>query len=87
MARTTHKSFFEAALSVLEREGKPLTTREVVQLAIRRGLIEPKGKTPEATMSAELYKHLGIDSRLVKQATPGKRRAVRGTVRWTIRSR
>jgi hypothetical protein len=80
-------SYFEAAITALERVRKPLTTRQLTEAAIKDGLIKPKGKTPEATMSAELYKRLPTDSRLVKLETPGTNRAVHGTVRWALRKR
>ena len=78
-------SYFEAAITVLAQVSKPLTTRELTEAAINDGLIKPKGKTPEATMSAALYTRLGMDERLVKLETPGNTRAMRGTVRWTVR--
>jgi hypothetical protein len=64
-------TYFEAALTVLRRARRPLTTREIVVLAIKGRLIEPEGKTPEATMSAELYQRVGSDERLVKLGVPG----------------
>jgi hypothetical protein len=78
-------TYFDAAVAVLQRAKRPLTTREIVASALRLGLIEPRGKTPEATMSAELYRKAASDSRLMKIATPGPNRAKRGTVRWTLR--
>ena len=80
-------SYFEAAIKILEQASKPLTTREVTDAAIKAGLLKPKGKTPEATMAAALYARLSTDSRLVKLERRGTKRAVRGTVRWTVRRR
>lgn len=79
-------TYFEAALVVLRRASRSLTTREIVASALERGLIKPTGKTPEATMSAELYRRARSDARLVKLATPGASRAQRGSVRWSVRS-
>jgi HB1, ASXL, restriction endonuclease HTH domain len=78
-------SYFEAAIEILEQASKPLTTREVTDAAMKAGLLKPKGKTPEATMSAALYTRAGADTRLVKLATPGAKRAHRGSVRWSVR--
>jgi hypothetical protein len=80
-------SYLEAALTVLERAGRPLTTREVTEEALRQDLLASVGKTPKATMSAELYLLLRSDphGRLVRLAEPGPTRARRGGVRWTLR--
>jgi hypothetical protein len=78
-------TYFEAALTVLRRAKRPLTAAEIVGAAIERGLVTPKGRTPEATMSAELYRRTKSDSGLlVKLETPGRGRAKRGSVRWTL---
>ena len=64
-----------------------MTTREVVEKAIERGLIAPRGKTPEASMSAALYVHLKEhpDGRIQREFAPGPKRAVRSSVRWAYR--
>jgi restriction system protein len=48
-------TYLEAAATVLERAGSPLHYREITRRALAERLIEPKGKTPEATMGAQLY--------------------------------
>jgi hypothetical protein len=78
-------TYYEAALEVLRSAQHPLTTREVTDEAIERGLITPRGKTPHATMSAKLYAHAHNDSTFFKLEVPGSGRAKRGTVRWTLR--
>lgn len=78
-------TYYQAALQVLKTAGGPLTTREITTLAIERGLISPKGKTPNATMSAQLYLEVTKDRQLVKIDTPGNGRAKRGSVRWALR--
>ena len=85
LPRPASMSYFEAAIKILEQAGKPLTTREVTDAAIKAGLLKPKGKTPEATMSAVLYTSARDDIRVVKLATPGASRAQRGSVRWSVR--
>jgi HB1, ASXL, restriction endonuclease HTH domain len=77
-------TYLEAAIKVLKSSRRPLSTNEIVERAIARGLTQPTGKTPAATMSAVLYRHLGEGSQLRQIAEPGPRRAVRGTVRWTL---
>jgi hypothetical protein len=76
---------YEAALQVLKSARRPLTIREITQRAIERGLLTSRSKTPHASMSAALYTRLGKDPRLVKLETPTKARALRGSVRWTLR--
>jgi len=77
-------TFRAAAEAVLKSARHPLTTREVTEMALKRGLIAPKGKTPEQTMSAVLYtavrdKPEGTIRRLYR---PGPTRAARDSVRW-----
>jgi hypothetical protein len=79
-------SYYEAALQVLRSVQRPLTTVEITDQAIERGLITPVGRTPHATMSAVLYSRVRSDPELVKLADPGRGRAKRGSVRWTLRT-
>jgi hypothetical protein len=78
-------TFYEAALQILKSSREPLASEEITERALARGLIVSRGKTPVATMDAELYRHLGTDPELVKTEDRGPARAKRGTVRWTIR--
>lgn len=78
-------TYYDAALEVLRSARRPLTTREIADQAIQRGLITPRGKTPHITMGARLYTGVQKDPELVKIETPGKGRAKRGSVRWTLR--
>jgi|SRR5579872_628049 len=79
-------TFYEAALEVLRSVQRPLTTREVTDQAIERGLITPGGKTPRMTMGTALYLGLRADPQLVKLEAPGNNnRAKHGSVRWTVR--
>ena len=47
-------TFLEAAYSVLKAAGEPLHFREITKRALERGLIETKGKTPAASLNAEI---------------------------------
>lgn len=78
-------SYYEAALQVLRFSQRPLTTREITDIAIKSGLLTPRGKTPDATMSAVLYGRAKGHVEFTKLADPGNGRAKRGSVRWTLR--
>ncbi|MHB1011044.1 MAG: restriction endonuclease [Propionibacteriaceae bacterium] len=48
-------SFKDVAAKILESAEEPLTAQEIVDLAMQDGLLMTDGKTPEATMAAQLY--------------------------------
>jgi HJR/Mrr/RecB family endonuclease len=48
-------TYLEAARAVLQEAGASLHSSEITQRALDQGLIAPRGKTPEATMAAQLY--------------------------------
>jgi hypothetical protein len=79
-------TFLEAAEAVLRTARKPLTTAEVTEIALRRGLIETRGKTPTASMSRALY-GVTSESPIRREFKPGPTRAARGSVRWTYAER
>lgn len=79
--------FLGAALEVLAEATRPLTSREVAERVIERGLVLTSGKTPEASLTAALYVALR-DARapgLERLSDPGPTRAKRGSVRWRYR--
>ena len=78
-------TYYQAAIEILRAAKRPLTTQEITDQALKSGLITTKGKTPEATMSAELYARIRTDPDLVKLEDRSKTRAKRGSVRWTLR--
>lgn len=78
-------TYFEAALQILRSAQKLLTTREVTERALERGLIVSHSKTPIATMAAALYGRLGTNDQLVKTEDRRATGAKWGTVRWTVR--
>ncbi|MDQ7824299.1 MAG: winged helix-turn-helix domain-containing protein [Candidatus Eremiobacteraeota bacterium] len=51
-------NFREAAITILQEAGKPLHYEEIARLVIERGYIEPKGKTPQDSISTELSRDL-----------------------------
>ena len=80
-------SYLDAAVAVLSAAERPLTTAEITKEALALGLIQPHGRTPEATMSSVLYVHLlehPTDGRIIRMARAGAKRAQRGTVRWWV---
>lgn len=78
-------TYYEAALSLLRSARRPLSTQEITELAVQRKLIVPRGKTPNASMSAALYQRVRDSGDLIKIDAPGDGRAKRGSVRWTLR--
>jgi len=50
--------FKEAAYHILRKEKKPLSAKEITQIALKEGLITSDGKTPDATMSALIYTNI-----------------------------
>lgn len=82
-------NYVEAAIAVLASAARPLTTREVTDEATSRGLLSPSGRTPEASMSAALYRTANSPTNpgIKRLFRKGARRAVRGTVRWVWDSR
>lgn len=77
-------TYFEAALLVLQTSPEPLTTREILEQIQAKDLVTATGKTPLATLSAALYRHLGKHPELQRLSKRGFERAVRGTVYWTV---
>jgi len=73
----------EAAIRVLEAEGGPLHFREIAMRAIAKGYVEPKGKTPEATMASTLY---GYVKQMADKEEPAKVEA-RGKGRFALATR
>ncbi len=81
-------TFAGAAEQALRESKRPLTTAEVLERALDRGLLVTKGKTPLNTMSRELYARLrGTASPIVRLGEPGAARMKRNTVRWKLRGR
>lgn len=65
----TPAGFKSAAQQILKVENKPLSAQEITYLAQKRGLFQSSGKTPAATMGAQLYtdiKKLGDKSLFVQ---------------------
>lgn len=79
-------SFLAAAETVLRDAARPLSTGEITEEALRRGLITTAGKTPEETMRARLYQAVRDhpDEPLTRVHEPREGRARRGSVRWMV---
>ncbi len=48
-------SYTDAAYEILKHTNEALSSVELVDIALTKGILETKGKTPEATMGASLY--------------------------------
>lgn len=46
--------FLNVAYEVLQEAGKPLHSKEITRIALKKGWLKTAGKTPEATMNARL---------------------------------
>lgn len=51
-------TYKEAAYEVLKTEGRPMPYAEIAQLAAEWGLINPNSMTPDASLSAQLYRDI-----------------------------
>ena len=45
-------SFKDIAFQILKETGKPLHSKEITKIALKKGWLKTAGKTPEATMNA-----------------------------------
>lgn len=85
-SRNRGMSFLDAAAEVLERFGrrKPMHYKDITRLAIEHGLISTEGKTPEATLLAQIG--TDVDRRERRGERPRFTRHGRGYIgltRWT----
>lgn len=55
-------SFKEVAEIILKDSSKPLSANEITELAFEQNLLETEGKTPEATMAAQIYSDIKNNS-------------------------
>ncbi|HSW41796.1 MAG TPA: winged helix-turn-helix domain-containing protein [Patescibacteria group bacterium] len=80
-------SFLTAGISVLKETGLEMTAAEIAGMALERGLIKSKGKTPGATLAAQLYIYVRDHPQgpVRKIAEHGETRARRDSVRWAWR--
>jgi len=64
-------SFKDIAYQILKEAGKPLHSKEITKIALDRGWLKTAGKTPEATMNAQLVVDINSKkdkSRFIKTA-------------------
>ncbi|MFC1585741.1 restriction endonuclease [Fibrobacterota bacterium] len=55
MTESKKKSFKDAAAQILKEVGEPLSYQEIAKRAIEKGILSTEGKTPEASMGAQIY--------------------------------
>lgn len=63
--------FKDVAYQILNEVGKPLHSKEIANIALKKGWLKTAGKTPEATMNAQLVVDInknGSKSRFIKTA-------------------
>lgn len=63
------KSFKDLAYQILKEQGKPLHYREITDIALKKSLIQTEGRTPWATMNAQLSMDIinkGESSRFIR---------------------
>jgi hypothetical protein len=78
-------TYLTAAVSVLESAGRPLTTREILAAALEAGFLRPATRTPLKSLDAALYVAAhDAPAPVQRLCRPGRRRARRGSVRWTL---
>jgi hypothetical protein len=77
-------TYVQAAEFVLKSARRSLDVSAIVETALAKGLIQPTGKTPKATMSAALYglAKASPRGRIRREYLRGVSRAKRGSVRW-----
>ncbi len=54
-------TYMQAALTILAHAERPLTVPELTAVAMAEGLVRPRGKTPDRTMSSVLYRRMAGD--------------------------
>jgi hypothetical protein len=54
-------SFIDAAIEILRKEGKPMKSKEIIDKALKLGLIKTYGKTPDQTLTAILNRLIKDD--------------------------
>jgi hypothetical protein len=54
-------TYLHAALTVLAQADRPLTVGEITAVAVAHGLVRPRGKTPDRSMSSVLYRRMAAD--------------------------
>jgi hypothetical protein len=65
----TMASFIDAAYLILKETGRPMSTDEIMGVALKRGLISSHGLTPGRTLGAQIYLDIrdnGPRSRFIK---------------------
>ncbi len=64
--------YLEAAFKVLsERNGGPLSVRDITAIAVSEGILKTKSKTPEASMGAALYADTKTPHSRFRKTGPG----------------
>ncbi len=65
-------TFLNAAYKILKENGKPLHSKKVTEIALKRGLLKTAGKTPAATMNALLVLESKKENSQFKKTGPSQ---------------
>src|SRR5579875_1110413 len=60
-ARGTRMTYLHAAVTILTYADRPLTIGELTATAVAYGLVHPRGRTPDRSMSSILYRRMAAD--------------------------
>jgi HJR/Mrr/RecB family endonuclease len=74
-------TFYEAALRVLEREGKPLHVNAITEAALKENLLSHVGKSPEEVMQSRL---LAMARRRTERKVVATAPLTYGLVEWNV---
>lgn len=55
-------TYLQAALTILAYTDRPLTIGELTAVAVGQGLVRPRGRTPDRSMSSILYRRMATDA-------------------------
>src|SRR5579875_1150205 len=65
-------TYMHAAMTILAHAERPLTNAELTAVAVAHGLVHPRGRTPDRSMSSVLYRRLAADPDAPVIAVGGK---------------
>ncbi len=54
-------TYMQAALTILDYADRPLSIGELTSVAVAQGLVHPRGRTPDRSMSSILYRRMAAD--------------------------
>jgi hypothetical protein len=61
----------ETAIAIIRRSKKPIAVKDVIAKTLATAGVELKGKTPEATISAQIYTEAAKEDGAIRKAGRG----------------